>query len=295
MQRLAQLVMVADSIGQSKERRTALAKLHHALDGWFDSNSDRSFYYDSTAKAIVGVESSFGSNTELNDHHFHYGYFIYAAAVAAKFDKDFLKAHKDVVNLIVADIANYNLDESLPLRRVYDPYAGHSWASGLANYSDGNNQESVSEAINAWTAVGLWAEVSDNKALYTEAEWLLSNEIIAAKTYWLKKPNDAQYTSPLVSINWGGKREYRTFFSDEANAKLAIQLLPLNPSMADYATTIPSSIFTGTDLAKQYGDYVLMAQGANNTFEAVKRYPNSRIDDGNTKTYMLVHALSGRR
>ena len=133
-------------------------------------------------------EYNFSGSDEFNDHHFHYGYFIYAAAILAQYDADFLSAHKDGINLLVADIANYKTGEELPLRRAYDPYAGHSWASGAAPFSDGNNQESSSEAINAWTGVALWGEVSGNDALEMQAGWLLSNEALTAQRYWLTSP-----------------------------------------------------------------------------------------------------------
>ncbi len=35
---------------------------------------------------LIGYPASYGSDQELNDHHFHYGYFIAAAATLAKFD-----------------------------------------------------------------------------------------------------------------------------------------------------------------------------------------------------------------
>ncbi len=292
LERLAQLVLLADTLRQPKLRDEALHKLTPALGEWFDSDMAKSFYYDTTAKAVIGHEASFGSDKELNDHHFHYGYIIYAASVVAKFDEDFLKKHEADINLLVADIANYTSNESLPVRRNFDAYAGHSWAGGIANYADGNNQESSGEAVNAWTAAGLWADVTKNNDLKDEAEWLLANEIAAAKAYWLTRPKTPAYTSPLVSINWGGKREYKTFFSDEPNAKLAIQLLPLNPTMKAYVDTLPEQIFKGTDVNKLYGDYILMAKGDRNKFDLAKKFPQALVDDGNSKAYMMAYILA---
>jgi len=292
LQRLAQLVMVADSLDETGLRDKALAKLTPAMTAWFDSDDSKSFYFDETAKTIVGRKPSFGSDKELNDHHFHYGYFIYAASVVAKFDEAFLSEYKAKVSLLVADIANYRTGEALPLRRSFDAYAGHSWASGIANYGDGNNQESSSEAVNAWTGVGLWAEVNGNDALKSESSWLLANEVATAKAYWLSQPKDTTYTSPLVAINWGGKREYKTFFSDEPNAKLAIQLLPLNPTMKSYVAGLPKSILRDTDTMKPYGDYILMAKANKSLFEEVQAYPSALIDDGNSKSYMMAYVIS---
>ena len=38
-----------------------------------------------------------------NDHHFHYGYFVYAAAVVGKFNKPWFARHKDKIYPIVYD------------------------------------------------------------------------------------------------------------------------------------------------------------------------------------------------
>ena len=46
-----------------------------------DTRSEFCFVYDEQAMGIVGLTPSFGSD-EFNDHHFHYGYFLYAAGRA---------------------------------------------------------------------------------------------------------------------------------------------------------------------------------------------------------------------
>ena len=59
-----------------------------------------------------------------------------------------------MVLLLIRDIASPDRDDPLfPFLRTFDPYAGHSWASGTALFGSGNNQESSSEAMNAWTGI----------------------------------------------------------------------------------------------------------------------------------------------
>ena len=60
--------------------------------------------------------------------------------------------------MLVRDIANPSKEDPFfPQHRHKDWYMGHSWASGLAvpggkpNFL-GRNQESTSEAVNAWCA-----------------------------------------------------------------------------------------------------------------------------------------------
>jgi len=296
--RSAQLMDIAYQIGEDQIAGQLHEKLKKRLTGWLTKSRKgaESFAYNKQAHGIVGITASFGSDTEFNDHHFHYGYFIYAAAVLAQYDRDFLAAYQPMVDLLVADIANYKSGEPLPLRRVFDSYVGHSWAGGTAPYPDGNNQESVSEALNAWTAVVLWGHATKNTALENEGRWLLSSEAAAAKWYWFQSNASSDgylngYTAPLVSLVWGGKREYRTFFSEAPNAKLAIQLLPMNPTMQFLQADSQSGLFKGTDIDQPYGDFILMAQrGA--TIEQARSLPDAAIDDGNSRTYLYAWVLT---
>lgn len=301
LQRTAQLLDIAAKLGDEASKQLLQKRLSADLEAWLKPGQKglRSFQYVPDMKGIVGSKASFGSDTQFNDHHFHYGYFITSAAILAKYDDGFDKAHGSMINLLVADIANYKTNEQLPLRRNYDAYAGHSWASGTSPFADGNNQESTSEAINAWSGVANWAAVTKNDALQQEAEWMLSNEYDTAQQYWLLRGDRSQtvsadYTSPIVSLLWGGKREYATFFSDEANAKLAIQLLPVTPTLQTAGLQLTEKELTGTDVSKQYGDTILMVSpGAN--IEKAMALPDTAIDDGNSRTYMYAYILTSQK
>lgn len=296
--RMAQLLMIARELNEDELATSAQNKLRQELESWFrpGEREPKSFLYDPSMRGIVGNEASFGSDKEFNDHHFHYGYFIYAAAVLAESDKDFLNKYKTTVNLLVADIANYNSGEKLPLRRSFDPYAGHSWASGTVPFNDGNNQESTSEAINAWVGTTLWARQTNNDALKLQSQWMLSQEYRTTQLYWLLQQKNtpsylAAYDSPVASIVWGGKREYATFFSDEPNAKLAIQLLPLSPTIKRSGGQLPEETFRDTSIDKPYGDYILMARPSAKLEDAIN-LPDSAIDDGNSRSYLYAYILS---
>ena len=74
-----------------------------------------------------------------NDHHFHYGYIVYAAAVIAYLDPDWLNqgTNKAWVNSLARDFANPVDDNEYPFSRSFDWYHGHSWAKGLFLSDDG--------------------------------------------------------------------------------------------------------------------------------------------------------------
>ena len=71
-----------------------------------------------------------------------------------------------------------------PYIRCFDKYAGHSWASGDANFADGNNQESSSESLNAWYGMMLWGEATGDKTVRDTGLSLFNTERTAVEEYW---------------------------------------------------------------------------------------------------------------
>ena len=307
--RSAQLLQLAVTLGETNSASTMQNKLRQQLETWLSIGGERStkyFYYDVRVHSIVGVGTSFGSEA-INDHHFHYGYFIYAASVLAAYDKAFLDTYRSQIDVLVADIANYKTGEVLPLRRSYDPYTSHSWASGGAPFNDGNNQESSSEAMNAWIGVALWAKQSGNTQLATQAGWMLSGEAASAKVYWREiqtsqAPFDSVYTHTVVSLNWSGKRDYTTFFSAEPNAIFGIQLIPLSPSMVKQLSVSPAALsahlteaLPAGSYAVSFGDYLLMYSalgGVHDQLAIAKSLPDAIIDGANSRSYMYAWIMS---
>lgn len=56
-----------------------------------------------------------------NDHHFQYGYFVYAMAAVAKLDQIYLKTYRSAMDSIVRDICNpFGDDTDFPFARHKD-------------------------------------------------------------------------------------------------------------------------------------------------------------------------------
>lgn len=310
---IAQLYDLSVQLGSQADNIILHDRLQKTLTTWFELNGQQSrnskyFYYDPTLKTIVGAPNSFGAE-RLNDHHFHYGYIIAAAAVLARHDTNALSSdNKAFVDALVEDITAVGTTKktSFDSFRYFDPYVGHSWASGLSNYADGNNQESSSEAVNAWYGVYLWSQASHNSQLGQYSSWLMSQESASAVRYWLQGPAtipNSSYTPSIYSLVWGGKREFATFFSDAPEAKYGIQLLPVNPG-SGYITN--NSVLTQQLLdaiAKstagkpidQFNDYFTMLEATVNPIHALQQaisLPDNAIDSANSRTYMLAWIFS---
>ena len=213
-----------------------------------------------------------------------------------------------VMDLLAQDIAAATASPQLPRLRVFDAYAGHSWASGTAPFADGNNQESSSEAVNAWNGLGLWAQVSGQVELADQAAWLMSTEA-AATAYWtdldLTDPVYDGFEHTVVALNWGGKRDWATWFSAEPSAMLGILLLPMGP-YADYLAIDPDRVRDSLAEAApdgydvMFGDYLLMyralagQQDAAAAWDDALALPDERIDDGSSRAYLLAWIAAHR-
>ena len=309
--RLANLLTLATQLGDDSAAKTVRTRLDAALREWTEpkgctKRAERCFVYDAKMKGVIGMTASFGSD-EFNDHHFHYGYFLYAASVAAAHDPGLQRDIAPIMNLLAADLATGGPSKYFPERRVFDAYSSHSWASGLSPFADGNNQESSSEAVSAWNGLALWAGSTRNAPLEKEAVWMLSSETASANAYWTgfdpADPVYAGYSHSIVSLNWGGKRDYSTWFSAEANAKLGILLIPMSPvasSLAGDPTRIEKNVqgAAPAGYSVQFGDYLLMYQAlagpdsAKSALQIARDLPEKFIDDANSRSYMLAWIMS---
>lgn len=188
-----------------------------------------------------------------NDHHFHAGYHIYAAATVSHFDGDWGKRNFENVLLLIRDIANPSPDDKFfPTYRMKDWYLGNSWAGGIARaYLNGRNQESSSESIAAYEAISLfgsvmtgkWSEdnssegqkkVSISRHIRDVGRLLTSTEVRSADRYWHVRQEGpksgiypSQYTPYAVGIMWQMMAQFQTWFGAAPHLAIGIQLLPL--------------------------------------------------------------------
>jgi endo-1,3(4)-beta-glucanase len=149
--RMARLALIADNLGIADARQQAVATIESSILPWLQGNNVNAFLYDRTYGGVITTNgladqfSDFGSGW-YSDHHFHYGYFLHAAAVLARFDGQFFESNKPAFDSLLRDICNPDsTDVDFPVARHKDFFDGHSWASGLFTQSNGKGQESSSE------------------------------------------------------------------------------------------------------------------------------------------------------
>lgn len=244
--RLARLVLVAEELGADEEAGSAAEALAEALGPWLSRGGP--LVYDRTYGGIVSAASldserclgEFG-NAGYNDHHFHYGYLLHAAAVACRAVDGFCDKHREALHNLVSDIAQPPSDHggAFPVARHKDLYDWHSWASGLYPMANGRQQESSSEAANGYYGAALAADALGDEALGKWAKTLLAMEQLAAQAYWQVPKESTLYAQRfvaqqrMVGIVSSTDVNVATWFGWQAYFVHGINVLPVTPATED--------------------------------------------------------------
>jgi endoglucanase Acf2 len=232
----ARIAEIADQLGRTDVRDTALAAIRSQLTDWFTASAGKSqklFYYDRNWGTLIGYPASYGSDAELNDHHFHYGYFIAAAATLAKFDPSWAATSQygGMVDLLIRDANNYDRgDTRFPYLRDFDIYAGHDWAAGHGAFFAGNNQESSSEGMNFANGLIQWGQATGNTAIRDAGIFIWTTQSAAINEYWFDTYNEnfpAAFGHNTVGMVWGDGGAYSTWFASAPEQIHGINMLPV--------------------------------------------------------------------
>jgi endo-1,3(4)-beta-glucanase len=320
--RAARLALIAEEVGFlvviPKIRKYLKETIQPWLDGTFNGNG---FLYDKKWGGIITKQGSTDTGADFgfgiyNDHHYHLGYFLYGIAVLAKIDPIWGKKYKSQAYSLLEDFMNLNTSTNSNYTRLrcFDRYKLHSWAGGLTEFADGRNQESTSEAVNAYYSAALVGMVYNDAELAGNASTLTSLEILAAKMWWHVKEGGNLYEEDFTKENrmmgvlWSNKRDSGLWFAPPAwkECRLGIQLLPLLPisevlfSNVDYVKelvewTLPALNREG--VGEGWKGFVYALQGIYDNESGLKNMKElNGFDDGNSLTNLLwwIHSRSGK-
>ncbi len=233
--RIAQVAQIANATGNTSARDSLVGAMRTRLTDWMTASpgeTQRSFWYNSAWGTLIGYPTSYGSDTDLNDHHFHYGYYVVGAATVAEFDPSWAadSAYGGMVNTVIKDAANWDrTDTRFPFLRDFDIYAGHDWAAGHGAFGAGNNQESSSEGMNFASGLIQWGQATGNKTVRDLGIYLYTTQASAIQNYWFDTDDEAfpaAFGHSTVGMVWGDGGAYSTWFSAEPEMIQGINLLP---------------------------------------------------------------------
>jgi len=242
-------------LGDTATFRLAKQRLKQTLIDWYTyTPGEQQFYFARYPRwgALIGFDPSYDSDT-FNDHHFHYGYFVYASAVLCMLDDDFRTQYGKMVREVARDYANWQRSGDEPWFRTFDPYCGHSFAGGLGNGGNGNGQESSSEAIQGWGGVWMLGAALNDKEMLEAGIMGYTLETKATSEYWFDRKRRnidfTKYNHPyccnltMQGVGWW------TWFSGDPVWMHSIQWLPISPILTNCL---------GEDLAFARWDYTQM-------------------------------------
>ncbi|TVY48463.1 putative endo-1,3(4)-beta-glucanase [Lachnellula occidentalis] len=236
------LYTLHDILGDTATAQAGLKNLKDAFDRFASNKQQFPLVYDSAWGGLVSTASYGGDsgadfgNTYYNDHHFHYGYFIYAAAIIGYLDPAWLPANTPYVNALVRDIANpSDSDPFFPVSRNFDWYHGHSWAHGLYETFDGKDEESSSKDSMSAYALKMWGRTIGDSNMEARGNLQLAVTARSLQNYFLYTSDNtiepANFIGNKVSgIMFENKIDHTTYFGANPEFVQGIHMLPLLPS-----------------------------------------------------------------
>jgi len=305
--KLARLALIADELGEPTTAATLRDRLAPLLAATLDGTNGNPFVYDTTwggavtTLAIANPSIQFGQGLYA-DHHFHYGYILYAAAALVRAVPAFEIAHRQQLLALVRDIANPSgVDPQFPRFRHMDFFRGHSWASGLAEGPFGRDQESTAEAVNAWYALHLLGLARSDSRMSELGRVLLALEVDSARTYWQIPAASTIYQDPFkqnmcVGILYQTRAFFGAFFGPAPQDVFVygIQMLPFTPASEPLlsptwiADAWPKMGAAAAGATQGWQGLLYMGRAAADPAAAWLQVINlTGYDDGNSKTNTL--------
>lgn len=231
-----------DLLQQQGLAAAAIAQLQAAFEVFVNNQQPYPLLYDTVWKGVVSSASyvtgdsgvDFG-NSYYNDHHFHYGYFLHAAAVIGYLDPSWLAVNKDYVNALARDVSNpSSQDQYFPVFRSFDWYHGHSWAKGLFESADGKDEESSSEDTMFAYGLKMWGQTIGDASMEARGNLMLAVLARSLQSYFLLESDNANQPSDFIGnkvtgILFENKVDHTTYFGTNLEYIQGIHMLPLMP------------------------------------------------------------------
>jgi endo-1,3(4)-beta-glucanase len=316
MNRLIQTARIADLTGNTTARDKIVATIKERLEDWLTAEPEEVafiFYYNSNWTALIGYPAGHGQDGNLNDHHFHWGYFIHAASFLEQFEPGWAEGWGEMINHLVRDAASTDRNDPLfPFLRNFSPYAGHSWANGFATFPFGNDQESTSESMQFNSSLIHWGTITGNDEIRNLGIYLYTTEQTAVEEYWFdmyERTFKPEYNFSLASRIWGNGYDNQTFWTSDIAAAYGIELYPIHGGSLylgqnlDYVLKLWTEMTVNTGILNNqpndnlwhdvYWEYLafLDPQAAINLYDS---YPDRSLKFGisDAQTYHWLHAMN---
>jgi endo-1,3(4)-beta-glucanase len=298
----------------TSKTNTLLPKLKTAIERFSKNTQQFPLTYDQTWKGIISTARSSADygNSYYNDHHFHYGYHVMAAAITAKVDAElggyWLWSIKDWVNNLARDFSSpSDNDPYFPAFRSFDWYNGHSWAKGIFASGDGKDQESTSEDYNAYYALKIWGSVIGDSCLEQRSTLQLGVMTKSINSYFLLADNNTIQPSRFIKnkvtgIFFENKVDHTTYFGTNLEYIQMIHAIPVT----SFSSFVRTPTFTREEWDQKLSSIVgnvndgwkgiimlnvaLFDPKTSYNFFNGSSFSNKYLDNGQSKSWSLAYS-----
>ncbi len=316
MNRLIQTARIADLSGDTKAVKSIVKTIKERLEDWLKAEAGEVaflFYRNNTWSTLIGYPAGHGQDNNINDHHFHWGYFIHAASFMEQYEPGWAAKWGKMVNLLILDAANHKrFDPNYPFLRNFSPFAGHCWANGFASFPQGNDQESTSESMQFNSSLIHWGSITGNDTIRDLGIYLYATEQYAVEEYWFdmrKRVFKANHPYSLVSRVWGNSYDNGTFWTSDIAASYGIEMYPIHGGSlylgqdTVYADKLWKEMEQNTGILSNqknpnlwhdvYWKYLSLTNPAK-AIQLYDSYPNRELKFGisDAQTYHWLHAMN---
>lgn len=290
------LLVLSDIVKDDNLTNSLLSALKSFFSSLSLNNIEYPLMYDTTFGGVTTTANNngdtiaeFGSGY-YNDHHFHYGYHIHAAAIVGYVDKklggNWAQQNKGWVNALIRDVANPSTnDQFFPVSRMFDWYHGHSYAKGLFESQDGKDEESSSEDYNFSYGMKLWGSVIGDTAMEGRGDLMLKIQSRSLNLYFLySNDNDVEPSNFIANkvsgIYFENKIDYTTYFGTKPEYIHGIHMMPITPA---------SSLIRGAQFVSQEWSAIIsgIISSVNSGWTGVLRL-NQALFDGTSAYHFFT-------
>lgn len=313
--RLIQVGRIAKESGNEELFTRAFNLVKERTEKWLtyeEGDIAFMFYYHQDWTTLLGYPAGHGQDTNINDHHFHWGYLIHGAAFVEQYEPGWKDQWGGMVNLLIRDAASTDRNDSMfPYLRNFSPYAGHSWANGTANIGLGIDQESTSESMQFACSLIHWGELSGAQDIRDLGVYLYVTELSAIEEYWfdIHDRNLApDFTSATASRVFSNSYDDQNFWGGGIAGSYGIQIYPLHAGSMylvhdkDYAKKFWNAMSTETGILSNanndniWYDTWIRFVSMINPEEGLNLYNNctrlgNKFGESEAHTYQWVHAM----
>ncbi|KAK6464841.1 endo-1,3-beta-glucanase [Scheffersomyces coipomensis] len=313
------LLVVSEVLQDANVTAQLLDDLKTAFQPFLENTQFDPLMYDTRYLGVTATANNegdtgadFGSGY-YNDHHFHYGYFVHAAAVVGYIDQQnggtWAEDNKDWVNSLIRDVANPSAEDTyFPISRMFEWYGGHSWAAGLFESGDGKNEESSSEDFNFSYGMKMWANVVGDESMEARANLMLAITSRAMNDYYYYQDDNTVEPIEIIpnkvsGIIFENKIDYTTYFgSPDTNPEYVhgIHMLPITP----VSSFVRLPVFVQQEWEEQISTFIdnvdsgwtgilYLNQGLYDPnsswgFFSSDNWSDTYLDDGQSRTWSLT-------